>query len=111
MTSRGSATTGIRPRRSRSLILRSPRTASCWWSRIPRRRRPVLPSYLATVASFGENGWHDYWSNLRKNDVRVVDGWEQAYETDFTAGGGSGDQPLVVSCATDPAADVVFSDG
>ena len=34
----------------------------------------------------------------------------QAYDTDFTACGASGDRPLVVSYATDPAADVVFSE-
>ena len=43
--------------------------------------------------------------------MRVDDGWDAAYDTDFTAGGKSGDRPLVVSYATDPAADVVFSDG
>ena len=66
---------------------------------------------LATIAHSGTDGWHDYWKALRTNGVRVDDGWEQAYDADFTAGGESGDRPLVVSYATDPAADVVFSDG
>jgi thiamine transport system substrate-binding protein len=77
----------------------------------PASSSPGLAFVLASIASFGENGWHDYWSRLRTNGVRVDDGWEQAYDTDFTAGGGSGDRPLVVSYATDPAADVVFSNG
>jgi thiamine transport system substrate-binding protein len=77
----------------------------------PASSSPGLSFVLASIASFGENGWHGYWQQLRENGVRVDDGWEQAYETDFTAGGGSGDRPLVVSYATDPAADVVFSDG
>jgi thiamine transport system substrate-binding protein len=77
----------------------------------PASSSPGLAFVLASIASLGESGWHDYWQQLRENGVRVDDGWEQAYETDFTAGGGSGDRPLVVSYATDPAADVVFSDG
>ena len=77
----------------------------------PASSSPGLAFLLATIASEGNNGWQDYWDALRDNGVRVVDGWEQAYYTDFTAGGSSGDRPLVVSYATDPAADVVFSDG
>jgi len=77
----------------------------------PASSSPGLAFLLATIAEFGEDGWRDYWADLRENGVRVVDGWEQAYTADFTAGGGSGDRPLVVSYATDPAADVVFSDG
>ncbi len=77
----------------------------------PASSSPGLAFVLATIAAFGENGWHDYWQQLRKNGVRVDDGWEQAYESDFTAAGVSGDRPLVVSYATDPAADVVFSEG
>jgi thiamine transport system substrate-binding protein len=77
----------------------------------PASSSPGLAFLLATIAAFGDNGWHDYWSGLRANGVRVDDGWEQAYSTDFTAGGASGDRPLVVSYATDPAADVVFSGG
>jgi thiamine transport system substrate-binding protein len=77
----------------------------------PASSSPGLAFLLATIAAFGDNGWHDYWNGLRANGVRVDDGWEQAYSTDFTAGGASGDRPLVVSYATDPAADGVFSGG
>ena len=78
----------------------------------PVSSSPGLAFMLATIAASGAAGWHDYWSALRTNGVRVVDGWEQAYDADFTAGGGkSGDRPLVVSYATDPAADVAFSGG
>lgn len=77
----------------------------------PASSSPGLAFVLATIAAFGENGWHDYWQQLRKNGVRVDDGWEQAYVSDFTAASVSGDRPLVVSYATDPAADVVFSEG
>jgi thiamine transport system substrate-binding protein len=70
---------------------------------------PGLAFLLATVAARGENGWKDYWGALKDNGVRVDDDWTQAYENDFTAGGGSGDRPIVVSYGSDPAADVVGS--
>ena len=64
---------------------------------------------LATVARYGATGWHDYWKKLRANGVRVEPGWEQAYNGAFTAGAGHGDRPIVVSYASSPPADVVFS--
>ncbi len=70
---------------------------------------PGLAFVLATIAAKGENGWHDYWQSLKRNGVRVDDDWTGAYETDFTAGGGRGDRPIVVSYGSDPAADVVAS--
>jgi thiamine transport system substrate-binding protein len=77
----------------------------------PVSASPGLAFLAATIAAKGDDGWHEYWQRLRDNGVRVVDGWEEAYYTDFTAGGGNGDRPLVVSYSTDPAADVVFSGG
>jgi len=70
---------------------------------------PGLAFLLATIATKGEDGWRAYWSALSKNGVRVDDDWTTAYETDFTAGGGSGDRPIVVSYGSDPAADVIGS--
>jgi thiamine transport system substrate-binding protein len=70
---------------------------------------PGLVFLLATIAAEGENGWTSYWSALRHNGVRVDDDWTTAYETDFTAGEGNGDRPIVVSYGSDPAADVVGS--
>jgi thiamine transport system substrate-binding protein len=70
---------------------------------------PGLAFLLATISEYGANGWQDYWRKLRANGVRVVNDWTQAYETDFTAGGGPGDRPIVVSYASSPPADVVFS--
>ena len=76
----------------------------------PSTSSPGLGFLLATVAEFGENGWIDYWKQLRDNDVTVVDGWEQAYYDEFSGGGGGGEKPLVVSYASSPAAAVVFAD-
>jgi thiamine transport system substrate-binding protein len=90
----------IKPAYKNLLVAENPATAS-----------PGLAFLLATIAKYGDNGWQDYWKSLRSNGVRVVDGWDEAYDTDFTAGGASGDRPLVVSYGSDPAADVVFSDG
>jgi thiamine transport system substrate-binding protein len=70
---------------------------------------PGLAFLLATIASKGEDGWRAYWSALSKNGVRIDDDWTAAYETDFTAGGGSGDRPIVVSYGSDAAADVINS--
>jgi thiamine transport system substrate-binding protein len=68
-----------------------------------------LAFLLATIARYGDDGWHDYWRRLRANGVRVEPGWEQAYDGAFTAGGGDGDRPIVVSYASSPPADVVYS--
>jgi thiamine transport system substrate-binding protein len=70
---------------------------------------PGLAFLLATIAAHGVDGWQDYWDSLKRNGVRVDDDWTQAYENDFTAGGGSGDRPIVVSYGSDPAADVIGS--
>lgn len=63
---------------------------------------PGLAFLLATVGHFGEDGWQDYWSELMANGTRVTSGWEDAYTVDFTAGGGEGDRPIVVSYASSP---------
>jgi thiamine transport system substrate-binding protein len=71
---------------------------------------PGLAFFLATVAEFGEDGWQDYWKSLRENGVLVVDGWTQAYSTEFSGSTGKGERPIVVSYSSSPAAEVLFSD-
>jgi thiamine transport system substrate-binding protein len=73
----------------------------------PATSSPGLAFLLATVAKFGPDGWQAYWQKLRNNDVKVVDGWEQAYNTEFSGSAGKGDYPLVVSYASSPPAEVV----
>jgi thiamine transport system substrate-binding protein len=68
-----------------------------------------LAFLLATVARYGNTGWKDYWRKLRSNGVLVQPGWEQAYTGSFTAGGSGGTRPIVVSYASSPPADVVYS--
>jgi thiamine transport system substrate-binding protein len=68
-----------------------------------------LAFLLATVAHFGDS-FTEYWQALRNNGVVVVDGWETAYYTNFSASTGQGPQPMVVSYGTSPAAEVIFSE-
>ncbi|MEY2422553.1 MAG: thiamine transport system substrate-binding protein [Acidimicrobiaceae bacterium] len=70
-----------------------------------------LAFLVTTVAKYGEDHYLDYWRALKANGVKVDDGWDQAYNNDFTLGsGGTGTRPVVVSYATSPPADVVFAD-
>jgi thiamine transport system substrate-binding protein len=70
---------------------------------------PGLAFLLATVAKYGPDGWDGYWKRLRANGVKVVDGWEQAYNTEFSGSAGKGDHPLVVSYASSPPAEVIYA--
>lgn len=88
-----------RPAYRNLLVVENPATSS-----------PGLAFLLATVARYGEGGWRGYWRRLRANGVRVVDGWQQAYTQEFSGAAGSpGKRPIVVSYATSPAAEVIFS--
>ena len=69
-----------------------------------------LAFVAATVAHSGKS-WLDYWDRLRANGVKAVDGWEQAYNGEFSGSAGSkGTRPLVVSYASSPPAEVYFAD-
>jgi len=74
----------------------------------PATSSPGLAFMLATRAYFGD-GYLDYWKSLKDNSVVVVDGWETAYYTNFSASSGKGPQPMVVSYASSPAAEVFFA--
>jgi thiamine transport system substrate-binding protein len=75
----------------------------------PATSSPGLAFQLATIARFGADGWRAYWSKLRANNVKVDDGWETAYDGDFTQGASKGTFPLVVSYASSPPAAVYYS--
>ena len=68
-----------------------------------------LAFMLATIAHFGDS-FTDYWKQLKNNGLVVVDGWETAYYTNFSASSGHGPQPMVVSYNTSPAAEVMFAE-
>ena len=65
---------------------------------------PGLAFLIATIAAKGEaeGGWQDYWSDLVANDVAITSGWSEAYEGQFTQGGGQGKRPIVVSYSSSP---------
>ncbi|GGY86474.1 thiamine ABC transporter substrate-binding protein [Streptomyces poonensis] len=75
---------------------------------------PGLGFLLGTAAQYGDERWQDYWKKLKANGVKVVDGWEQAYNEEFSGSAGGkkagGDRPLVVSYASSPPAEAIFSD-
>lgn len=75
---------------------------------------PGLGFLLGTAARYGDGGWPEYWKKLKANGVKVVDGWEQAYDEEFSGSAGGrkagGDRPLVVSYASSPPAEVVYAD-
>jgi thiamine transport system substrate-binding protein len=77
----------------------------------PSTSSPGLAFLLATIDEYGDDGWQQYWTDLRANGVEVVDSWDSAYYERFSgAGGSSGDRPLVVSYGSSPPAEVVFAD-
>ena len=80
----------------------------------PATSSPGLAFLLATIAEFGDEGdytYLDYWEDLRANDVLIVDGWTDAYYGEFKVRGrDTGSRPMVVSYASSPPAEVLFSE-
>ncbi len=76
----------------------------------PATSSPGLAFLLATIAHFGEDGYLDYWQKLVENQVVVTSDWETAYYTNFSASSGRGPQPMVVSYASSPAAELIYAE-
>jgi thiamine transport system substrate-binding protein len=74
----------------------------------PATSSPGLAFVLATIDEFGEDGWLDYWRDLKDAGVKVAPDWTTAYYGDFTIYGG--DRSLVVSYASSPPAEVIFAE-
>ena len=88
----------IKPEYKGLLVVENPATSSTG-----------LAFLVATITHYGD-AFTDYWGALKENDVIVVDGWETAYYTNFSGSSGHGPQPMVVSYASSPAAEVVFAE-
>ena len=88
----------IMPEYKSLLVMENPATSS-----------PGLAFLLATLSHYGPDKYLDFWKQLRANDVKIVDGWETAYYTDFSGSSGKGARPLVVSYASSPPAEVIFA--
>ncbi|KGF05638.1 hypothetical protein HMPREF1631_05095 [Arcanobacterium sp. S3PF19] len=69
----------------------------------PKTSTPGFAFLAATVAKFGDDGWQKYWKDLLANGAKVDDGWENAYNVDFSAGDGKGAYPVVLSYSSSPA--------
>jgi thiamine transport system substrate-binding protein len=74
----------------------------------PATSSPGLAFMLATIDVFGEDGWLDWWADMRDAGVNVVSDWDTAYYSDFTRYGGS--SPIVMSYASSPPAEVIFAE-
>lgn len=72
----------------------------------PATSSPGLAFLAATVELFGENGWEQYWTALKANDVKIAAGWEDAYFTDFSGSSGKGNYPIVLSYSSSPAFEI-----
>jgi thiamine transport system substrate-binding protein len=87
--------------------LTDPALASSFVTEDPETSSPGFAFLLATIARYGEDGWEDYWTQLREGGVTVTPGWNEAYYGEFVAGGG--DKALVTSYGSSPVAEVLFA--
>ncbi|MDR1442608.1 MAG: thiamine ABC transporter substrate-binding protein [Bifidobacteriaceae bacterium] len=85
----------LKPEFRDQLVVENPSTAS-----------PGLAFLLATIAAKGEDGYLDYWRQLKANGVKVVSGWNEAYYSEFSGPSSSGQRPLVVSYASSPPSEI-----
>ena len=88
----------LKPEYKSLLVVENPATSS-----------PGLAFLLTTIGSYGDPGYLDYWKKLVQNDVLVVDGWETAYNTEFSGAAGKGARPIVVSYNSSPAFEVIYA--
>ncbi|NLG41018.1 MAG: thiamine ABC transporter substrate-binding protein, partial [Chloroflexi bacterium] len=88
-----------KPEYSGLLVVENPATSS-----------PGLAFMMATIAEFGENAWLDWWRAMKNNNVAIVSDWETAYYTNFSGSSGKGPQPMVVSYASSPAAELIYAE-
>lgn len=68
-----------------------------------------LAFLLATIAEYGEDGYLDYWQQLKDNGLVIVNDWSTAYYTNFSASSGHGAQPMALSYASSPPVEVIYA--
>ena len=88
--------------------LADPRWAGLTVVTDPATSSPGLTLLLGTIGAWGEDAAFAWWGELRANGLAVRAGWSDAYYGDFTRYGG--DRPIVLSYASSPAAEVLFSE-
>jgi thiamine transport system substrate-binding protein len=77
----------------------------------PATSSPGLAFLMATIAAYpdgAEYDWKAFWTDLFANGAVIATDWSEAYYTRFTRSGG--EQPLVVSYASSPPAEVFFGE-
>jgi thiamine transport system substrate-binding protein len=74
----------------------------------PATSSPGLSLLLGTIGAWGEDVAFAWWAALRAGGVSVRAGWSDAYYGDFSRYGG--DRPIVLSYASSPAAEAIFSE-
>jgi thiamine transport system substrate-binding protein len=74
----------------------------------PALSSPGLAFLAASRSVFGDRA-DDWWRRLKANDVAVAASWDDAWNSRYSVNGG--DRPLVVSYASSPPAEVIYSDG
>lgn len=73
----------------------------------PATSSPGLAFMLATIVEYGEEGWLEFWADLKAGGVEVVPDWDTAYFNDFVPYGG--ENAMVVSYASSPPAEVILA--
>ncbi|MFW2381869.1 MAG: thiamine ABC transporter substrate-binding protein [Acidimicrobiales bacterium] len=87
--------------------LRQPEVASTFITQNPESSTPGLAFLFATIATYGEDGWQDYWSDLRDNGVSITSGWSEAW-AEYVGGDPGGDKAIVNSYASSPVFEGLF---
>lgn len=87
----------LKPEYKGLLVVENPATSS-----------PGLAFLFATIGRFGEDGYLEFWRDLVKNDVKVVNDWETAYYSEFSRWGGT--RPIVVSYGSSPPFEIIFAE-
>ncbi len=87
--------------------LRKPEFASTFITQNPESSTPGLAFLFTTIATYGEDGWQDYWRDLRDNGVSITSGWSEAW-AEYTGGDPGGDKAIVNSYASSPVFEGLF---
>ena len=74
----------------------------------PATSSPGLAFLMTTIGYFGEDGYLDFWEDLKSNGVNIVNDWETAYYSSFSQAGGT--DPIVVSYGSSPPFEVIFAE-
>jgi thiamine transport system substrate-binding protein len=75
----------------------------------PANSSTGLAFLLATIAEYGADGYIAYWQQLKDNGLVIVNDWNTAYYTNFSASSGHGPQPMALSYASSPPVEVIYA--